>query len=362
MLELPARSRTRTTYKRERQRKTITENRNFNERENMNTKEMKSMLLKAMKAKLPVLIKGAPGIGKSDCVAQVAKELKMNLLISHPVVSDPTDYKGLPGIVDGKAEFLPFGDLRQLIEAKKPTIAFLDDLGQAPAVVQAAAMQLILARKVNGHTISDKVVFVAATNRRQDRAGVTGILEPVKSRFATIVELKADPESWIQWALENEMPAEIIGFIHFRPAMLNKDEATADIVNHPCPRTIAYCGKLIQAGLSGVEVLSGAIGEGAAAELVGFIRVYKSLPNIDAILLDPENTIVPDDPAAIYAVVAALVEKATEDNAARVLKYGCRLPSDFSVLLVRDMIRKTRAIQNTKGFIEWATEHQSVLL
>jgi len=328
----------------------------------MTPKELKRTLLVAMEEGLPVLIKGAPGVGKSDIVAQVAAELEMDLIISHPVVSDPTDYKGLPGIVNGKAEFLPFGDLRRLIVAKKPTIAFLDDLGQAPAVVQAAAMQLILARRVNGHKISKKVVFIAATNRRQDRAGVTGILEPVKSRFATILELQANVDDWIEWALENNMPAELIGFIHFRPGLLNTEKTTAEIINHPCPRTIAYCGKLLNAGLDSIEILAGAVGEGCAVELVGFLKVYKGLPNIAAILLDPTGTPIPTDPAAIYAVVAALVEKATEDNANRILEYGNRLPADFSVLLVRDMIRKEPKIQNTTGFIKWATKHQDVLL
>lgn len=328
----------------------------------MNAKQLKDVLRKTVKAGLPVLIKGAPGVGKSDIVTQVAKELKMDLIISHPVVSDPTDFKGLPGIVNGKAEFLPFGDLRRLIEAKKPTIAFLDDLGQAPAVVQAAAMQLILARRVNDHKISNKVIFIAATNRRQDRAGVTGILEPVKSRFATIVQLDPTADEWIEWAFENDMPAELIGFINFRPNLLHSEKATADIVNHPCPRTIAYCGKLIRAGLDDIEILAGAVGEGCAIELIGFIEVYKSLPNISAILLDPQKAIVPTEPAALYAVVSALTEKITMDNANRILKYGNRLPADFSVLLVRDSIRKEPNIQNTKAFIRWATLHKDVLL
>jgi len=328
----------------------------------MSPKELKKVLLKTVPAGLPVLIKGAPGIGKSDIVNQVAEELEMNLIISHPVVSDPTDFKGLPGIVDGKAEFLPFGDLRSLIQAKKPTIAFLDDLGQAPAVVQAAAMQLILARRVNGHKVSNKVVFIAATNRRQDRAGVTGILEPVKSRFATILELEANADDWIEWAIENDMPAELMGFVHFRPALLNTEEATADIVNHPCPRTIAYCGSLLKSGISDTEVLAGAVGEGCAAELTGFLKIYNSLPNIATILLDPDSAEVPTDPATIYAVVAALVGKVTVDNANHIFKYSNRLPIDFNVLLVRDMIRSEPKIQNTKGFIDWIAKHQDILL
>ncbi len=43
-------------------------------------------------------------------------------------------------------------------------VCLLDDLGQAPPAVQAAAMQLLLARRVNGHAVSDHVTFLAATN------------------------------------------------------------------------------------------------------------------------------------------------------------------------------------------------------
>ena len=63
--------------------------------------------------RLPVLITGRPGIGKSDIVEQVAQATDHELLISHPVVEDPTDSKGLPfPSRDGlTAQFLPFGDL-----------------------------------------------------------------------------------------------------------------------------------------------------------------------------------------------------------------------------------------------------------
>ena len=90
--------------------------------------------------KFPVLIKGSPGVGKTAVAIQACAETDTELIISHPVVSDPTDFKGLPFPVKGgtEATFLPFGDLLQLIKAEKPTVFFLDDLGQAPASVQAA--------------------------------------------------------------------------------------------------------------------------------------------------------------------------------------------------------------------------------
>jgi hypothetical protein len=359
-----------------------------------------------MAAGLPVLIKGAPGVGKSDIVSQVADELNMDLVISHPVVSDPTDYKGLPLSVNGawaavldvlrelaftaattknfglkemfkaikapletiddtgvKAEFVPFGELNQLINAKKPTIAFLDDLGQAPACVQAAAMQLILARRVNGHHISDNVVFVAATNRRQDRAGVTGILEPVKSRFATIYELVQDESDWVEWAFKNNMPGKLIAFVHFRPGILNDFKPTADITNGPCGRTIANAGKLLNAGVEDIASLSGAFGEGTAIEATGFFRYWQELPNLTALINDPDSFIddIPDEPAALYAVVTGLVEKADSNNIGRIFKYSSHLPKDFDILLGRDCIRKDKKIQNTKAFVKWAVKNKDIL-
>ena len=330
----------------------------------MNAKQLTNTLTIAVQNGLPILIKGAPGVGKSDVVAQAAKAAKMELIISHPVVSDPTDFKGLPGIVDGEAEFLAFGDLRCILEGnvKKPTIMFLDDLGQAPAVVQAAAMQLILARKVNGHKVDDKVVFVAATNRREDRAGVSSILEPVKSRFASIIELDPDIDSWVEWAMKNKMPAELIGYLRFCPGDLLAGEATADIINRPCPRTWAFAGKLLQAGLDTVEIISGCIGEGYASKFVGFLRVAKGLPDIDDVIDDPDNAMVPKEPSAKYAVVAALIERMKKNNIANIMRYGKRLPAEFHTLLIRDMVRKQPRVQETEAFIEWAMEHKDILL
>lgn len=327
----------------------------------MRAAQLTEKLIKCIEAKLPVLIKGAPGIGKSDIVMQAAVATKHKLIINHPVVSDPTDFKGLPGLVDGRAEWLPFGDLRELIEANEPTVFFLDDLGQAPAVVQAACMQLILARRVNGHKVSPHVVFVAATNRRQDKAGVTSILEPVKSRFATIIELEPMVEDWIDWAFQNDVPAEVIGFMHFRPHLLWKPEPTQDIINHPSPRTWAFVGKLVKAGITDLETIQGAIGEGAALEFVGYMDVYDELPDLDDIIAEPEDAVVPESPAAQYAVCAGLAEKATKATAASIIAYAERLPSDFGVLLVRNTIRKAPKVQNSKAFVQWVQKNKSVL-
>ncbi len=332
----------------------------------MRAKQLKETIKFSINNKYPLLIKGAPGIGKTDIVAQACLETGTELIVSHPVVSDPTDFKGLPfpNKEGTAAKFLPFGDLLRLIKADRPTVFFLDDLGQASSSVQAAAMQLLLARRINGHKVSDKVIFLAATNRRQDRAAVQGILEPVKSRFAAILELEVNIDDWVEWAIENDMPIELIAFIRFRP-ILHDFKPTAEIINTPNPRTVAAVGMMMNAGLpkdSEYEMISGAAGEGFAAEFLSFLKIYRDLPDIDKLIADPDKADVPDEPSTLFAVCGALSAKANKKNFGNIIKFTDRLPGEFQVLLIKDAIKRNKGLANTKEFSVWAIKHSDVIL
>ena len=172
----------------------------------MKPSQLIQFLSSAIQARLPILITGAPGVGKTSISEQVAHLTDSDFVVSHPVVEDPTDAKGLPwpDKAGKTATFLPFGELARVLNAKKQTIWMINDLGQATPAVQASYMQWILARRVNNHVLSEHVSIIAATNRRTDRAGVQGLLEPVKSRFASIVSLETDLDDWCEWACEED--------------------------------------------------------------------------------------------------------------------------------------------------------------
>jgi len=334
----------------------------------MKPSDLKTALAHLIPGKQNVLITGQPGIGKSDIVAQAAADADANLIIFHPAVSDPTDYKGLPALDPDNphaATFLPFGELTTLIHADKLTVAFLDDLGQAPPAVQSAVMQLILARRVNGHKVSDHVTFIAATNRKKDRANVSGILEPVKSRFACIIELAPDLDDWTAWSLKNGMPTELIAFIRFRPHFLTAWEPTAEIVNGPCPRTLTHAGRLYNLGLPTAleyEIYKGAAGKAFAAEFTGFLKIYRNLPDPDAVLLNPKTADVPTDPQTLYALAGALSRKANPQTFSSILQYAERLEMEFNVLLTVLSAKTSPDCQRTREFINWTTKNQNIFL
>ena len=326
----------------------------------MRPTQVRTLLSATIKAAMPVLIVGKPGVGKSDVVEQASQDAGAEILVSHPAVADPTDAKGLPWAEPGatQATFLPFGDLALAMAATKRLTWFLDDLGQASPAVQASFMQLLLARRVNGHKLPDCVTFVAATNRREDRAGVSGILEPVKSRFTTIIEMEADPDDWTMWAVSHSIRAEIIAFIRMRPELLCNFQPTGDMKNSPCPRTWAHASKILNLNLSnGMEnlALAGAVGEGAAAEFEGFLQMFRNLPvSPDEILLDPNAADVPKEPSHLYAISSALAFKGTAENFGRILTYAKRMPQEFGVLTIRDTVRRNRKVTQHADFAKFA--------
>lgn len=329
----------------------------------MRAKTLSSLLAGAFKNGRKVLIKGPPGIGKSDIVETAAAAAGADLVLMHPAVSDPTDYKGMPAVTNGgtEAHFLPFGDLVTLIRAERPTVAFVDDIGQAAPAVQAALMQLLLARRVNGHRLSDKVVFCGATNDTRHLAGVSGLIEPVKSRWDTIVQLDVNLDDWCGWALDHGTPAELVAFLRFRPALLSEFKPTKELTNSPCPRTWAAVGRWLTDGTKDVEVLSGCVGEGAAAELLSFLDLAAALPSLDAILLDPDGAPVPTKPAQLWAVATGMARRVNKGNAGRAFRYLGRLPKEFEVCGVRDAVRVDKAITQCKEFVEWSVRNADVL-
>ncbi len=320
----------------------------------------------------PLLIEGSPGVGKTAIVEQCCAKAGVELIVTHPVVSDPTDYKGLPfpmkhrrdnGEEIDAAQFLPFGDLLRCIDASRPTVFFIDDLGQAPSSVQAAIMQLLLARRINGHRVSDKVCFMAATNGRADKAAVQGILEPVKSRFTSIIKLEPSIEDWTEWALENEMPATLIAFVKWRQNegsnMLHDFTPSSDLVNSPSPRTVANVGNLLNAGCPDpllYEMVRGAAGEAFAAEFLGFLRVFDQLPALEEIIAAPQGTSLPEEASQTYAVVSALSRATNAENIDKIYEYVCRLPVEFRVLYMKLARRNDKAISATKTFVDFSLE------
>jgi hypothetical protein len=317
-----------------------------------------------------LLLVGAPGIGKTELVKEGAKQAGYRILIAHPVVDDPINYKGMPFLVEvGEevtARFMPIGQLKEILSTEEPTLFFLDDLGQAPASVQSACMQLLLERRIDEHPVSDKVVFMSATNRREDKANVSGILEPVKSRFRTIIHVDVHLEDWMKWAQRPtvNMPPDLMSYLRWKPNMLHDFKATKDLKNSPSPRTIQFVGDYINAGLAPhleFETFAGTVGEVFATEFTAFRRMYKQLPNVNLILKDPNSVPVPEKADVTFALMGALGHKADKKNIGNVVKFIEKLEGEFQVYAIRDIVNRDSSLISTPAIIKWVEKHSNFI-
>src|SRR5205807_8790447 len=115
----------------------------------------------------PVYLWGRPGVGKSSLVRQAAAVLGLGLVDVRATLLDPVDLRGLPRLVGDAAVWCPPAFLPKTGEG----VLFLDELAQAPPLVQAACLQLVLDRRVGEYELPSGWAVVAASNRAEARAG-----------------------------------------------------------------------------------------------------------------------------------------------------------------------------------------------
>ena len=178
------------------------------------------------------IVTGAPGQGKTALVKDAIRAVGFDSIFVHLCCSDPVDVKGMPHFDkdpetgDTVPNFLPFGDMRRMMYAKRPTVVFLDDFGTAPISVQTGYMQIVQERRLNDFPISEHIRFCIATNRSDDKAGANqGVIETIKGR-ATILPTRPDVAEWCNYVSKHGVadfsdepydpcPHELLAFARF---------------------------------------------------------------------------------------------------------------------------------------------------
>lgn len=328
----------------------------------MKPSDVGSALELCVKLGQPAHVWGPPGVGKTAITGQVAKKLKHELLVTRLSQIESVDLRGLP-VVDEKA-----GTTRWLVPAEfprqgcKPTVWFFDEWSQGLPSVQNAAGQLLNERQLGDYKLPDNVVILGASNRAQDRAATNRMPSQIADRFFHLY-MDVSVEDWVKWALKAGVPMETIAFIRFRPNLLSAFDPIQN--SSPSPRGWEKVGVITAAKPDPkieLPLYAGKIGDGAAAEYVGFLKIYRNLPDIDAVLLNPDKAVVPDDPATKYAIAGALARKASDANFDRVVKYVERMGAEFSVLAVTQAVAMNPKVQSTRAFTEWAVANHEILV
>ncbi len=319
--------------------------------------------------RVPLHIWGACGVGKSQIVSQVANDLDYDFLDVRAVQLDPVDLRGLPRIVEGQTEWVP----PKFLPTTGKGILFLDELTSAPQMTQAGCYQLVLDRKLGEYVLPEGWVVIAAGNPASERGVHFAMPRPLRNRFVHL-DLEPDSDDWCKWALKARVRPEIVAFLRFKPDLLHAADTTSDANAWPTPRSWEMASHVLSgiarrqktqllSGTSEFEaqLLDGTVGPAAASEVVAFLRLFRQLPSIDEILLNPATAPVPAEPSAQIAIATALGRVLSDNSVGRGVTYLDRMPTEMRVMAMRDAAARDTAITHTPEFVRFGVEYREVI-
>jgi len=325
-----------------------------------------------------LMIWGHPGIGKTDIVRHSALKVFSNSVVHlklkgidysklvktlYLLLYDPTDIKGYPTLKEDSTVWLPPSFLPKKGRDLDKGVIFLDELPSAPSLVQVSAHRLVLERQIEDYKLPDGWFVVSAGNYIGESA--THKMYPALCNRFIHVNLEADLEDWKIWAYANDVRTEVISFLNWKPSLL-LDMNTAKVSRaFPTPRTWKMVSDILNLHLETsltLEVIQGAVGEGAGREFIAYLKLYKDLPDANKVL---KENIVPQEPSQLFAVIGGIVEiykRKPRELATKVLLYSYKLPKDFAVVLVKDCIKIHDAVSEVEEWNNWRKEFKQLIL
>ena len=320
----------------------------------MRATDLTKSITALVEQKVPTFLWGAPGIGKSSIVKQIAREKGVDFIDLRLALMDPTDLKGIPFY--DKESHTALWAPPAFLPKEGEGILFLDELNAAPPSVQASAYQLILDRQVGEYRLPDGWAIVAAGNREGDRGVTYRMPSPLANRFVHF-EMDVNIEDWKLWAYKKDIDARIISYISFKSEHLFTFDAKSDTKSFATPRSWEYVNSILQSKMDEsliLNAISGAVGKDVAVGFLSFAKVMNRLPDITEILQSGEGE-QSDEVDVLYALSTGLVSSVLKDETQldNLLEYTLEMKGEFAVMIVQDLQRNGVIMEHSEVFKKW---------
>ena len=320
---------------------------------------------------------GQPGVGKSQGIRQLAKEIekasgKRTFVTDVRLIRfNPIDLRGIPVANEDKtlAVWLKPKIFDMNTSSDVVNILFLDEISAAPPSVQAAAYQITLDRVVGEHALPKNCIVIAAGNRVTDKSVAYKMPKALANRMCHL-EISVDFPSWEGWAKSVGLDGRVLEFLSRRRDLLSKFDPTTDDVAFPTPRSWEMVSNvLLNGGYASPKecfaLISGLVGSGAATEFCGWCDHHEKIPSILDIAAG-KCYYVPIGRDTLYSTVM-LIRHYLQTNFKKgyelenCINYAKRLPPDYTMLLFTQLISSGEEIKKTlmknASFSTWIRTH-----
>jgi hypothetical protein len=309
----------------------------------------------------PVLIRGRHGIGKSELVYQIARELNLPIVERRASQMTEGDLVGLPSINGNRTSFNPPDWFKEACE--RPVALFLDEVDRATIEVRQGIFELTDSRKLNGHVLHPGTRIFAAVNGGVHAAQYqVGEMDPAELDRWSVFDVEPTVEDWLKWAKDNTHTV-IWDFINNHRNHLEHNQGDFEPnKKYPSRRSWKRCNDVLNhAGLltgdynkDVVPLAAAFVGYEAAIELGSFIQNYQRIVTPADILVDGKFNLVEkfainEHVQLIDKMEASKVfhETLTPEKIKNVATYFMMLPSEAAMKLWKIVGKPPAPKENT---------------
>jgi len=335
----------------------------------MNIDQYKNAIKICMKAGVPLMAWGPPGVGKTRGSEQVADELNIEHRNLQGPLLTPVDILGLPDKQDGRTIWLR----PSILPESGAGIINIDELPDSVAIMQKVYYSLILDHIAGVHKISDTWYIMGAGNRPgEDKSFSSPIPAPLITRLAhigvccpvpdftkqTVASAQIDIDQFLLHIVSYFHPL-VIAFLKINSSSIYKHQAT--------PRTWEYVSKFLYSvadffSFELKELIKGTVGTGIGQDFNTFLTLASKMPSIDAILIDPHNAPTPDENNILYAVVTTLMKRINDKYMDNIIDYILRLKKEYQFFFFNSVQKTYRDVAANPKYIRWANENHEYLV
>ena len=199
-------------------------------------------VLKQIKSQLededltPIVLIGKSGIGKTESMATLAKELGVGFKELRLAHYQQSDLIGVPYVDDNVRTKHAAADILPPSDDPNPGILLLDEVTSADRGMRSAVYQLMdSSRKLGAYKLPKKWLIVACGNGEDDGGDYRGI-EPAFLSRARCWRLEENIDAWKDWALKSGVHSTVIAYLTFQPSKLHVMDPDASDKVPACPR------------------------------------------------------------------------------------------------------------------------------
>lgn len=342
----------------------------------VNVPKMKALVKHvAIDQREPLMFWGKPGVGKSQGIAQAAREnnaVHVDIRLSQ---YDSVDLRGIPAPVMDTGlttwfapSTLPFKG-NPAFDKDRLTFLMLDEINSATPAVAAVAYQLVNEKRVGEHELHENVVVIAAGNREGDRGVTNRMPTPLANRF-THAEVVEDVDATVEHFQSLGLPPIGAAFLLFRkPLLCTFDPSKADKA-FATPRTwekaLRYFASETMPRDIKEAAIAGAVGDGPAAEFGAFQDVWSKMTPIKTIIEKPDEVPVPKEAAMNYALAVAIsgsMDKKTITPLSRFLGRMAKSEAagpEFLTLAWQMATKRDKELYVTQEFVQFSKDYKAI--